>query len=310
MKVPRGPAAVREESCLIATFRCLIASGGEGWKDDDAQARRPACFFAPQTLRAMEGVFAVAYSNVILCKPLGSDSPRGFLSMYRIKIYKGNTEGGARMLENIQIIHPADIEKRSFEILTEILGERRFPPLHESVIKRVIHTTADFEYADILKIGEGAVEAGMEALQAGMNIVTDTQMAAAGINKRTLKGFGGEVLCFMSDEDVAAEAKEKNITRASVCMEKAAASPSIGIYVVGNAPTALIRLYELIKAGVAAPKLIVGVPVGFVNVVESKELIKAAGIPTIISEGRKGGSNVAAAIVNAMLYMAAGDRRE
>lgn len=214
------------------------------------------------------------------------------------------------MLDNIQTTHPSEIERKSFEILSEILGDREFPQLHQPIIKRVIHTTADFEYADILKISEGAVEAGIAALKTGACIVTDTTMAAAGINKRTLNKFGGMVKCFIDNERVAQEAKEKNTTRASLCMEKAAEDPSIGIYVIGNAPTALIRLYELIKEGRVTPTLVIGVPVGFVNVVESKELIINAGIPYIISEGRKGGSNVAASIVNALLYMAAGDRRE
>lgn len=214
------------------------------------------------------------------------------------------------MLENIQIVKPADIEKKSFEILSEILGNRQFPPLHQPVIKRVIHTTADFEYADILRISEGAVEAGIEALKAGAAVVTDTNMAAAGINKRTLQKFGGVVKCFMDSEAVAQEAREKGTTRACLCMERAAEDSDIQVYVIGNAPTALIRLYELIKEDRVAPKLVIGVPVGFVNVVESKELLKSVGIPYIISEGRKGGSNVAASIVNALLYMAAGDRRE
>ncbi len=207
------------------------------------------------------------------------------------------------MLDKIEIVNPADIEKRSFEILSGILGDRAFPKLHEPVIKRVIHTTADFEYADILNISPGAVEAGLEAIKSGFNIVTDTKMAAAGINKKKLSSYGGQVACFMDDENIALDAKQKNVTRASLCMEKASDDPKNGIFVIGNAPTALIRLYELIAQGLASPFLVIGVPVGFVNVVESKELIKKAGIPFIISEGRKGGSNVAAAIVNAMLYM-------
>ena len=207
------------------------------------------------------------------------------------------------MLDNIEIVNPADIEKRSFEILTGILGERSFPPLHEPIIKRVIHTTADFEYADTLKISPGAVEAAMEAIKAGCNVVTDTKMAAAGINKKALSHFGGQVICFMDDEEVAAEARDRNVTRASVCMEKAAGEPKNLVFAIGNAPTALIRLYELVAQGKISPVLVIGVPVGFVNVVESKELFKKAGVPYIIAEGRKGGSNIAAAIVNAILYM-------
>ncbi|MCR4436322.1 MAG: precorrin-8X methylmutase [Clostridiales bacterium] len=207
------------------------------------------------------------------------------------------------MLDGIEIINPGDIEKKSFEILSGILGNRVFNPMHEPVVKRVIHTTADFEYADILNISESAVEKGIEAIKAGCNVVTDTKMAASGINKKSLGRFGGQVFCYMDDAEVAARAKERNVTRASVCMEKASVDPNNKIYAIGNAPTALIRLYELIKEGAASPALVVGVPVGFVNVVESKELFKKAGVPYIISDGRKGGSNVAAAIINAMLYM-------
>lgn len=207
------------------------------------------------------------------------------------------------MLDNIEIVNPGDIEKRSFEILSGILGERTFPPLQEPVIKRVIHTTADFEYADALKFSPEAVEKGIEAVLAGCNIVTDTKMAAAGINKKILGKYGGQVISFMDDEAVAVEARERNVTRASVCMEKAAEDRKNMIFALGNAPTALIRLYELVKEGKVSPALVIGVPVGFVNVVESKELFMKAGVPYIISEGRKGGSNVAAAIVNAILYM-------
>ncbi|MCX8131183.1 MAG: precorrin-8X methylmutase [Clostridia bacterium] len=207
------------------------------------------------------------------------------------------------MLEGIETVNPQDIEKRSFEIISEILGKRVFPPLHEPIIKRVIHTTADFEYADTLKISENAVSRAIEAVKSGCNIVTDTQMAYAGINKKTLSKFGGSVECFMNDEMVAMEARERNVTRASICMEKAAGDSKNKIFAIGNAPTALIRLYELIKEGLADPAVVIGVPVGFVNVVESKELLMKAGVPYIIAEGRKGGSNVAAAIVNAILYM-------
>jgi precorrin-8X/cobalt-precorrin-8 methylmutase len=207
------------------------------------------------------------------------------------------------MLNGIEIIKPEDIEKRSFEIITEILGGREFPPMHGPIIKRVIHTTADFDYADTLNISELAVEKGIEAIKSGCNIVTDTKMASVGINKKTLSKFGGQVVCFMDDEAIAVEAKEKSVTRASLCMEKAANNANNRVYVVGNAPTALIRLYELVKENVISPALVVGVPVGFVNVVESKELFKTLNIPYIITEGRKGGSNIGAAIINALLYM-------
>ena len=203
------------------------------------------------------------------------------------------------MLEHIA---PMDIEKRSFEIITELLGEKRFDPENEPVIKRAIHTTADFDYADNLVFSPHAVQKGIEALRGGCDIITDTQMAKAGINKTILGKLGGEVHCFMSDSEVAKDAKERGVTRAIVSMERAAALEKPCIFAIGNAPTALIRIRELIDAGKLTPALIVGVPVGFVNVVESKELILELDTPHIVARGRKGGSNVAAAICNAMLY--------
>ena len=203
-----------------------------------------------------------------------------------------------------EIIKPMEIEKRSFEIISGILADGGIvlDPENELVIKRVIHTTADLEYVDNLVFSEHAVKKGIEALKNGCDIVTDTQMAKSGISKTTLQRLGGEVHCFMSDEDVAAEAKARGVTRAAVSMEKAAGLEKPLIFAVGNAPTALIALDELIRAGRLSPELIIGVPVGFVNVVESKELIIASSVPHIVARGRKGGSNVAAAIVNAMLY--------
>lgn len=202
----------------------------------------------------------------------------------------------------IEQIKPMDIEKRSFEIITELLGERKLDPENELVIKRVIHTSADFDYADNLVFSPHAVQKGIGALRGGCDIVTDTQMAKAGINKTILGKLGGEVHCFMSDPDVAAEAKERGITRAIVSMERAAKLSKPCIFAIGNAPTALISLHEQIQAGTLHPALIVGVPVGFVNVVESKELILDTEVPHIVARGRKGGSNVAAAICNALLY--------
>ena len=202
----------------------------------------------------------------------------------------------------IEQIKPMDIEKRSFEIITELLGDRRLDAENELVIKRVIHTSADFDYADNLVFSEHAVCKGIEALKNGCDIVTDTQMAKAGINKTILGRLGGEVHCFMSDADVAEEAKKRGITRAIVSMERAAQLPKPCIFAIGNAPTALISLHEQMEKGLLDPALIIGVPVGFVNVVESKELIIASDVPHIVARGRKGGSNVAAAICNAMLY--------
>lgn len=203
------------------------------------------------------------------------------------------------MIKNIK---PMDIEKRSFEIISEILGDRKFPPQQESVVKRVIHTTADFDYADNMVFSENAVQKALEALRGGCDIVTDTQMAKSGINKTVLGNLGGQVHCFMSDPDVAEEAKARGITRAIVSMERAAKLDKPCIFAIGNAPTALMRIRELTDEKKLSPVLVIGVPVGFVNVVESKEMIIESGVPHIVARGRKGGSNVAAAICNALLY--------
>ena len=202
---------------------------------------------------------------------------------------------------NIQNLPPMEIERESFRIITEELGDRPLDPEQAPIIKRVIHTTADFDYADNLYFSPDAVRLAKEAIRGGATVITDTQMALSGINKKTLARFGGEVKCFMADEEVAAEAKRQGVTRARVSMDKAAALGDNVIFAVGNAPTALIRLRELIDDGYR-PRLIIGVPVGFVNVVPSKELIIASPVPCIVARGRKGGSNVAACIVNALLY--------
>jgi len=199
---------------------------------------------------------------------------------------------------------PNEIEKKSFEIISKELGDIKLDELKAPIIKRVIHTTADFEYLDTLKFSNNVVEIALNAIKSGVDIVTDTQMAKAGISKVALKKSGSNIYCFMKDEDVAKEAKSKGVTRATICMEKAAKLNKPVIIVIGNAPTALIKLDELIKEGKINPVLIIGVPVGFVNVVEAKELIMDSGVPYIVSQGRKGGSNVAASIVNALLYMA------
>ena len=202
-------------------------------------------------------------------------------------------------LENVK---PREIETRSFEIITQELGDRKLPEDQELIIKRCIHTSADFDYADNLCFSENAVKKAMDAIKGGACIVTDTQMAKSGINKRALARYGGEVFCFMSDEDVAAQAKENGTTSATASMDKAASLKQPLIFAIGNAPTALVRLYELIEEKKIRPELIIGVPVGFVNVVQSKELIMQTDVPYIVARGRKGGSNIAACIVNALLY--------
>ena len=202
----------------------------------------------------------------------------------------------------LQNVLPMDIEKRSMEIIEEELGQLQLDPDKADIIKRVIHTSADFDYVRTLFFSEDVVAKALAALQSGATIVTDTNMAFSGINKPGLTKLGGKALCFMTDIDVADRAKKAGSTRAAACMEKACTIEGPVIIAIGNAPTALVRLDELVRLGKINPALVIGVPVGFVNVVESKEIIMKTGVPYIVARGRKGGSNVAAAICNALIY--------
>ena len=216
--------------------------------------------------------------------------------------------GGLIVKTQLQQVKPGDIERRSFEIIAEELSAmgRVLPPDQAPVIMRAIHASADFDYAENLYFSPGALETGLQALREGASIVTDTNMAFSGLSKPALAKLGGRALCFMADEDVAEQARRQGTTRAAVCMEKAAAQKEPLIVAVGNAPTALVRLCELIEEGRMAPRLVIGAPVGFVNVVESKEMLMRSKAPCIVARGRKGGSNIAAALCNALLYLAAG----
>ena len=205
----------------------------------------------------------------------------------------------------IEYLLPEEIEKRSFEIISEELLQNgiKLPPEEEMIIKRVIHTSADFDYAKTLCFSDGAVETVKKLIKNGADIVTDTNMALAGINKTVLARFGGKTHCFMAEEEIALIAKQRNMTRAAVSMEKAAAIEKPVIFAIGNAPTALIKLYEMSRERSWKPDFVIGVPVGFVNVEAAKDLIlETTDIPYIINRGRTGGSNIAAAICNAVLY--------
>lgn len=219
----------------------------------------------------------------------------------------GKTGATAQLVHKtgaVEFVLPGDIEGRSFAIITKELAERGIVILEEQepVTKRVIHTSADFGYADTLTFSENAVAVAKSLIRNGADIVTDTNMALSGINKKVLETYGGMAHCFMADEEVAKEAKERRVTRAVISMEHAAKLDKPVIFAVGNAPTALIRLYELISDGIYRPAFIIGVPVGFVNVEVAKEMILHTDVPCIVNRGRKGGSNVAAAICNALLY--------
>ncbi len=214
------------------------------------------------------------------------------------------------MMIDIEYVKPGEIEKRSFEIISNELEQRGIilPKEQELITKRAIHTSADFDYADTLCYSDGAVRGAMELIKNGADIVTDTNMALSGINKKVLETYGGKAHCFMADEQVAEEANKRGMTRASVSMEKALEINKPVIFAIGNAPTALISLYENMQAGKRKPDFIIGVPVGFVNVEAAKELFINSDVPYIINRGRKGGSNIAAAICNALIYMVRDDR--
>lgn len=207
-------------------------------------------------------------------------------------------------MKNIEYVRPQDIEKRSFAIISKELEEKGIvlPKEQELVTKRVIHTSADFDYAKTMTYSAHAVGIAKKLIQNGADIVTDTNMALAGVNKKELAKYGGEAHCFMAEEEVAKIAKGRGVTRAAVSMEKAAQIEKPVIFAIGNAPTALIELYEMIQSGKYRPAFIIGVPVGFVNVEAAKDLILKTDVPYIINRGRKGGSNIAAAICNALLY--------
>lgn len=201
--------------------------------------------------------------------------------------------------------NPGAIESRSMEIIEERLPElARLEPGEREIVKRVVHTTGDTAIAALLKIHPAAVQAGLASIRAGRIIVTDINMLKAGINAKRLARFGGSVRCYIADESVAEEARRTGRTRAMVAMLKAAPELAGGIAAIGNAPTALFALCELIAGGKAAPALVVGTPVGFVGAGESKELLTRTGVPYITVSGTRGGSAIATAAVNALLYMA------
>ena len=202
----------------------------------------------------------------------------------------------------IEHIAPADIEKRSMEIIDQELGNITFPEDKRDIIKRVIHTTADFEFARTMRFSDDAVARGLDALKRGATILTDTNMACTGISAVSLKKLGGQKVCYMADPEIAAIAKKNGSTRATASMDKACDIEGPLIIAIGNAPTALLRLAELIEADKIHPDLVIGVPVGFVNVIASKEAIMKCHVPYIVATGRKGGSAIAAAICNALIY--------
>lgn len=199
---------------------------------------------------------------------------------------------------------PEDIETMSFQIIENEAGDHGWSDDRWPIVRRMVHTSADFEYIRSVRFHPDAVTAGIAAIRSGKNIITDTTMALSGIRKKSIENFGGKVFCNVADPDIARMAKEQGVTRSKLAVDMATADMAGGIYAVGNAPTALLRLMELIRQKKAAPALILGFPVGFVNAAESKAELLDMDIPYITNVGRKGGSNIAAAVVNALIIMA------
>ncbi|QTA89033.1 precorrin-8X methylmutase [Desulfonema magnum] len=199
---------------------------------------------------------------------------------------------------------PDEIEALSFKIIDEEAGEHRFSPHEWNIVRRMIHTSADFEYMDTVRFHPKAIEAGLKAIRSGKAIITDTEMARVGIRKKELEYFKSSVTCFIHAPSIVKSAGASGMTRAQAAVDAAIPFMENGIYVVGNAPTALLRLLELVKEGKARPALIIGLPVGFVNAAESKAALIETDYPHISNIGRKGGSNLAAGVVNALLKMA------
>jgi precorrin-8X/cobalt-precorrin-8 methylmutase len=199
---------------------------------------------------------------------------------------------------------PEEIEAMSFQIIENEAGAHRFKDEQWPIVRRIIHTSADFEYLDSVRFHPDAVAAGVNAVRSGRVVITDTQMAKAGIRQKELARFGARVNCYINDADVVRTAAETGATRAETAVDRAASEINAGIWVVGNAPTALLRLIDLLQKGRIQPALIVGFPVGFVNAAESKAALMKLDVPYISNVGRKGGSNVAAAVINALIAFA------
>jgi precorrin-8X/cobalt-precorrin-8 methylmutase len=199
---------------------------------------------------------------------------------------------------------PGEIEQSSFQIIDQEAGTHQFSAQQWSIVRRMIHTTADFEFKEMVRFHRNAVSTGIAAIRNGKTIITDTNMARVGIRKKEVERYGGRVKCYIDDPLVHNRAKVAGSTRAKAAVDMAAVEMENGIYVVGNAPTALLRLIELVQAKKARPALIIGLPVGFVNAAESKAALMELDFPYISNAGRKGGSNVAASVVNALAILA------
>jgi len=204
---------------------------------------------------------------------------------------------------------PNEIEELSFTMIDQEAGPHMFDRQEWSIVRRMIHTSADFDYMHSIRIHPKAIAAGIGALCSGKNVVTDTQMVRSGIRKKSIETFGGETVCLIGDPAVADASGQAGTTRSREAVNLSVKTMEGGIYAVGNAPTALIRLIELIREGKAKPALVLGFPVGFVNAAESKAMLEELDFPYITNQGRKGGSNIAASVVNALIILAEQDQK-
>lgn len=242
--------------------------------------------------------------KIILAPHLGYHEKLVDVAVERIEQIQGQGSGVRGQGERFVPVFQHPIEAESFRLIGEQLDESRFDAMKLPIVKRLIHTTADFEYADLVRFGNDAIGAGIAAISKGADIITDVRMIEVGISRERLNKFGGKVRCFVADEDVMLQAKKDNITKTAAAMRKASEFMNGGIVAVGNAPTALRELIKLIRSGQARPALVIGVPVGFVDAEESKEELMQTALPYIATKGKKGGSTVAVAIVNALLMIA------
>ncbi len=206
-------------------------------------------------------------------------------------------------------MNPSEIEKLSFSIIDKEAGPHEFDPEAWSIVRRMIHTSADFDYIQSVCFHPNAIQEGIQAIQTGKNIITDTEMLRAGIRKKSLEKFGGKALCLIGDPEVSDASEKAGTTRSHEAVNRSIKNMEGGIYAVGNAPTALLRLIELIREDRARPALILGFPVGFVNAAESKALLTELDLPYITNKGRRGGSNIAASVVNALIILAEQDQQ-
>lgn len=277
--------AIQQEAKRIVLMPFLLFPGNHMQRD------------IPEEVDALRKKYSQV--EILLTRHLGIDERLVQMVIERIEEALGDGT-----LKPAKTLRPDEIEEESFRIIDTLLDLSPFPELFRPVIKRVVHTTGDVDFAETLVFHPGAVSAGLEAIKKGRNIFTDVNMVKTGIDKKMLASFGGKVICRVASPSIRKKAEVEGKTRASVAIRVSAPALSGGIVAIGNAPTALRETIKLVQEGKAKPALIVGIPVGFVGAAESKSELEKLPIPYITNRGTKGGSAVAAAIINALLRMA------